>query len=188
MTTGTKATKVLSYQEYLVEPETMLRFDIVDGAVIMAERPTRWHQTIAGNIYWPAWGLISERGLGEMWFAPLDVVVQRDPLRVRQPDLLYVSAENSGILTARVEGGPDWVVEILSRGNRRRELAGKLADYAAIGVRECWVVSQRDFTVEVLALDNGGWRRVGVRGMGERVESVVVSGFGMAVGDVFLGV
>ena len=185
MTTGAR---VLRYQDYLVEPETMLRFDIVDGVVIMAERPTRSHQTIAGNIHWPARGFISERGLGGIWFAPLDVVVQREPLRVRQPDLLYVSAENWGILTARVEGGPDWVVEILSPGNRRRELAGKLADYAAIGVRECWVVSQRDFTVEVLALDNGGWRRVGVRGMGERVESVVVSGFGMAVGDVFRGV
>ena len=107
---------------------------------------------------------------------------------MRQPDLLYVSAENSGILTARVEGGPDWVVEILSPGNRRRELAGKLADYARIGVRECWVVSQRDFTVEVLALDKGGGRRVSIRGMGKRVESVVVSGFGMEVGDVFRGV
>ena len=187
MTTGTKATKVLSYQEYLVEPETMLRFDIVDGVVIMAERPTRWHQTIAGNVHWAARGYIKERGLGEMWFAPLDVVVQRDPLRVRQPDLLYVSAENSGILAARVEGGPDWVVEILSRGNRRRELAGKLADYARIGVRECWVVSQRDFTVEVLALDNGGWRRVSIRGVGEQVESVVLAGLELGVGAIFRG-
>ena len=127
--------------------------------------------------------------MGEVLYAPLDVVAQLEPLRVRQPDLLLISKERAGIVReGRIYGGPDLVVEILSRGNRRAEMEGKLADYARIGVRECWVVSQRDFTVEVLALDNGGWRRVGVRGMGERVESVVVSGFGMEVGDVFRGV
>ena len=56
---------------------------------------------------------------------------------MRQPDLLFVSNENSGILGDRIEGGPDLVVEILSPSNSRVDIDSKLADYAQIGVREC---------------------------------------------------
>ena len=185
MTTGTK---ILTYQEYLNEPETLLRFDIVDGVVIMSAGSTLSHQTIAGNIYRPVQRFVAEHELGGVWFAPLDIVVQQDPLRVRQPDLLYVSAENSGILGDRVNGGPDWVVEILSPGNRRADLEGKLSDYARIGVRECWLVSLRERTVEALVLERGEWRRLYIRGIGERAESTMLAGFTLPVSDIFRGV
>lgn len=178
---------MLTYAEYLAEPETLLRFDIVDGVVIMAAGPTRSHQTIAGNIYYPVRGFVHGRGLGDVWFAPLDIVVQQEPLRVRQPDLMYVSAENSGILGDRVNGGPDWVAEILSPGNRRADLQGKLADYARIGVRECWLVAPRERTVESLVLERGAWRRLYLRGMGERAESAALPGFALPVSDIFRG-
>ena len=84
---------------------------------------------------------VSEHRLGGVWFAPLDVIVRQEPLRVRQPDLLFVSNENSGILGDRIEGGPDLVVEILSPSNNRVDVDSKLEDYAQIGVRECWIVS-----------------------------------------------
>ena len=185
MTTGTK---VLTYEEYLNEPETKLRFDIVDGVVIMSAGPTLSHQTIAGNIYYSVWGFVHEQGLGEVWFAPLDIVVQRDPLRVRQPDVMYVSAENFGILGDRVNGAPDWVAEILSPGNRRADLQGKLADYARIGVRECWLVAPRERTVEALVLERGAWRRLYLRGICERAESAALPGFSLPVTDIFRGV
>lgn len=185
MTTGTK---VLTYAEYLNEPETKLRFDIVDGVVIMSAGPTLSHQTIAGNIYRPAQRFVADNALGGVWFAPLDIVVQRDPLRVRQPDVMYVSVENFGILGDRVNGGPDWVAEILSPGNRRADLQGKLADYARIGVRECWLVAPRERTVESLLLERGEWRRLYLRGIGERAESAALPGFSLPVADIFRGV
>ena len=127
--------------------------------------------------------------MGEVLYAPLDVVAQLEPLRVRQPDLLLISKERAGIVReGRIYGGPDLVVEILSRGNRRAEMEGKLADYAAIGVRECWLVSPEAHTVEVLALDNGGWQRVSIRGVGEQVESVALAGLELGVGAIFRGV
>ena len=182
--TGTKIT----YEEYLKEPHTMLRFDIVDGEVIMSAGPTRQHQVILGNLYRPVYLFTSERALGEVLFAPVDVVVQEEPLRVRQPDLLFVSNENSEILGDQINGGPDFAVEILSPGNSRRDIESKLSDYANIGVRECWLVAPQGRTVESLLLEEGEWRRFFLRGIGEQVESIVIEGLVLEVDDIFQGV
>ena len=179
----------LTYQEYLDRPETLCRFEILDGLVIMSAAASVCRQRISRRALMPLHLFVDERGLGEVLYAPLDVVVQLEPLRVRQPDLLLISKERAGIVReGRIYGGPDLVVEILSPSNRRAELEGKLADYARIGVRECWVVSPEAHTVEVLALDNGGWRRVSIRGVGEQVESVALAGLELAVGAIFRGV
>ena len=165
----TTQTRRLTFADYLNEPETMERLEIIDGEVVMAASPNRYHQVASGNIYRPVFQFVSDRGLGEVLYAPMDVVVQRDPLQVRQPDLLFVSPDRAEILGDRIYGGPDLVVEILSPSNRGRYLDDKLADYARIDVRECWVVSLALRTVEVLApggrgLDTGLRPRAG--GMG----------------------
>ena len=184
MQTGTK----LTYEEYLNEPETMLRLDIVDGEVIMAAGPTRQHQIVSGNVYRPVDSYVRVGKLGEVLYAPVDVVVRRDPLRVRQPDLLFVSNERSDILGERIEGGPDLVVEILSPGNSRAHVEGKLADYARIDVRECWLVSLQAHTVEVLRLVAGEWQRAYTRGAGERIESAVLPGLELDIAEGFQGI
>ena len=178
----------LTYADYLNAPETMERFEIIDGEVVMSARPTLHHQIALGNIYRPVYQFVSGRGLGEVLFAPLDVVVQRSPLRVRQPDILFVSNERAGILGERINGGPDLAVEMLSPSNRGGYLESKLADYARIDVRECWLVSMQSRTVEVLRLEGGEWRLAYVRGPGDRVESVVLAGLDLAVDRIFRGI
>ena len=181
--TGTK----LTYEEYLKEPETMLRLDIVDGEVIMAAGPTRYHQLISGNIYRPVHSFVDAGELGEVLYAPVDVIVQRSPLRVRQPDLLFVSNQRADIKGERIEGGPDLVVEIISPSNTRAEIDGKLADYASINVRECWLVYPQIHAAEVLLLEGGQWHRAYIRGTGERLESTVLPGMELEISDFFEG-
>lgn len=177
----------LTYGEYLNEPYTMLRFDIVDGEVVMSAGPTRPHQIASGNIYRPVHSFVTGKGMGEVLYAPVDVVVQHDPLRVRQPDLLYVSNENAGILGDRIEGGPDLVVEILSSSNSRSDIESKLSDYAQVGVRECWLIAPQGRTVETLQLEAGEWQRIAIRGVGESVATVALLGLELAVSDIFQG-
>ena len=184
----TTETELLTYQEYLKEPETMLRLDIIDGEVIMAAGPTRYHQIISGNVYRSVHSLVSDSELGEVLYAPVDVIVERDPLRVRQPDLLFVSNERADILGERIEGGPDLVVEILSLSNSRADIESKLSDYARIGVRECWLVSPQGRTVEILQLNAGEWKRLAIRGVGENVETTVLQGLELPVLEIFQGV
>ena len=80
------------------------------------------------------------------------------------------------------------VVEILSPSNRGGYLESKLADYARIDVRECWLVSMPSRTVEVLRLEGGEWRLAYIRGPGDRVESVVLAGLDLAVDRIFRGI
>ena len=184
-TTQTK----LTYEEYLKEPETKLRFDIVDGEVIMTAAPNPYHQRTLRRTFRPLDRFVNERGLGEILFAPLDIIIQRNPLRTRQPDLLFISNEKADIIIQddRIHGGPDLVIEILSPSNSRAEIEGKLADYARISVRECWLLAPQGRTVETLQLDSGEWNRLAIRGIGENVETVVLQGLELAVTDIFQG-
>ncbi|MCH8282412.1 MAG: Uma2 family endonuclease, partial [Chloroflexi bacterium] len=143
-------TQRLTYEEYLKGPEIKARYDIVDGVMIMAPAPSVNHQQVLGNLYTHLRLFILAQALGKVLFAPLDVVIQREPLRTRQPDLLFVSNERSEILGQMVEGAPDLVVEVLSPSNSRADVEAKLADYGGLGVRECWLVSPEGITVEVL--------------------------------------
>ena len=176
----------LTYEEYLKEPESMLRYEIVDGEVIMSAAPHIEHQRTLKRTFRPIDRFVLERELGEILFAPVDIIVQREPLRTRQPDLLFISSEGAAIIQdGRVHGGPDLVVEILSPGNSRAHVEGKLADYARLGVRECWLVAPPGHTVETLQLDGGQWQRLAIRGVGENVETVVLQGLELPVSEIF---
>ena len=182
----TTATNRLTYAEYLKEPESMLRYEIVDGEVIMSAAPHIEHQRTLKRAFRPIDRFVMERELGEILFAPVDIIVQREPLRTRQPDLLFISSEGAAIIQdGRVHGGPDLVAEIMSPSNTRAEIERKLADYARIGVRESWLASPEGGTVETLQLDGGQWRRLAIRGVGENVETVVLQGLELPVSEIF---
>ena len=187
MTTEAKP-KLLTYADYRNGPETMERLEIIDGEVIRVASPTLYHQITLANLNEPVRIFVRNRKLGTVVFAPMDVVVQRDPLRVRQPDLLFVSNERAEILGDRIYGGPDLVVEILSPSNRGAYIENKLADYARINVRECWLVCLPMRTVDILRLEGGEWRLAGVRGPGDRVESGVLPGLDLEVDRIFRGI
>ena len=178
--TGTK----LTYEEYLQTPETMVRCEVVDGEVIVAG-PSLYHQIISRHIFRPVDRFVVTNGLGELVYAPVDVIVRRDPLRVRQPDLLFVSNERADILGERIEGGPDLVVEIISPSNTRAEIESRLADYASLNVRECWLVYPQIHAVEVLRLEDGEWQRAYIRGAGESIDSAVLPGLELPIADIF---
>jgi Uma2 family endonuclease len=54
-----------------------------------------------------------------------------------------------------IHSAPQFLVEVLSPSNNRREREEKLGDYASLGVPEVWVVSPEARTVEILYLENG---------------------------------
>ena len=180
--------KLITYADYLEGPETKERKEIVDGVLIMFAAPTLNHQTLLNRVFVPSYLFVSQRELGQIWCAPVDVIVQQEPLRARQPDIVFVSNERSEILGERIEGGPDLVVEILSPSNNRTYISEKLADYARINVRECWLVSLRTRTVEILRLEAGEWQRAYIRGVGERIESAVLPGLELEIAGIFQGI
>ena len=184
--------KRLTYEAWQALPETKQRYEIVDGVLIMPPAPTPDHQWIMMKIAMRLGGFVSEKGVGVVLTAPVDVVISREPLRTRQPDVLYLSAERSGIKgRAELHGlhflemAPDLAVEVLSPSNGRRDIEDKLEDYRRIGVRECWLVSPEAETVEVLSLSAEETSTSAIFGVDGTLRPEILDEFSLPIGDIF---
>jgi Uma2 family endonuclease len=145
----------MTVNEYLRTPETSLPQELVYGALRVADAPLPPHQRAVARLFRALDDYVTARGLGEVWLAPIDVIL--DPARhlVVQPDLLFISQARSHILTDRIRGAPDLVVEVLSPFPRIGQTDERLGWFAAYGVAECWLVHLAPLCVEVLTLAGG---------------------------------
>ena len=188
----TAGVKTLSFDEWQALPETKRRCEVVDGVLLMPPGPMPEHQWL-GLVISRRMSLFAESTeLGVVLTAPCDVVIRREPLRVRQPDVLFISAAQGGIRRpadlvglSRIDTPPDLVVEILSPSNTRRQVEEKLADYRSIGVLEGWLVNFSARTVEVLRLSGDEVTVLGVYGMGDVLRSEALPGFELPIADIF---
>lgn len=79
---------------------------------------------------------------------------------------------------------PDLVVEVLSEGNTPREMAIKLGEYAAFGVKLVWYVDPETKTVTVYP--KGRERGKKVLGVGDTLDGgKVLPGFALSVAELF---
>lgn len=173
-------------------PRTTQPHEVIDGELIMSPAPTFGHQWILGNVYFLLRKWTTVNRLGAAVMSPIDVVVRREPLRTRQPDIAFLNSSKTGIRTRRdaqkmpaIEVAPDLVVELLSPDERRQSLRGKLADYAFLGVPQVWVVSPEAETIEVLNLSGAVYTRSEIFGRGDVLTSDVLPGLDLAVDSIF---
>ena len=141
--------------EYLATPESMLPAQLEHGQLMVREAPTIWHQDAVGTLYLALRAHLAESGEGKTWVAPVDVVLDYERSLVVQPDVVVVAAANLSIVTSRINGAPDLVVEVLSPKPRVGQIHEKLSWYARYGVRECWVVHLDGPRMEVLTFGEG---------------------------------
>ena len=188
----TARTKRLTFEEWQALPETNRKCEVVDGVLVMPPSPTDAHQWIGFEIAAPLSQFVRGQELGVVLMAPRDVLIQRAPLRIRQPDVLFLSASRAGVRrpadlvgVSRIETAPDLVVEVLSPSNTPRDIAERLADYRSIGVPECWLASFEARTIEVVRLTDEGDQATATYGLGDVLRSEVLPGFELAVDDVY---
>jgi Uma2 family endonuclease len=182
----------LTYEQYLTFPETIQRYEIIDGDMKMPPAPSFEHQWIADSLVLNLRPFVQQRQLGVVVSVTVDVLIQREPLRTRQPDVLFLSTARTGIRGREglrglqtLNTAPDLVIEVLSPSETRRDVADKLTDYRAIGVQECWLVSSEAQTVEVLRLNKEAEHRVGLFGIGDTVRSEVLPELQLTVEEIF---
>ncbi len=174
-------------------PEMRQRYDIIDGVLIMSPAPSFDHQLDLADSYDILKAFVQMHDLGIVLFAPFDLVIRKLPkLTTRQPDLAFFSWETIGgkgrdaIRAAKRRGvAPDLSIEILSPDQSKVYMDRKLADYAAIGIREVWLASRESKTVEVQALTGGKYARTGIYASGENVRSTVLPGLEIGVNSIF---
>jgi Uma2 family endonuclease len=172
----------LTFEDYMEEfrtlPPTPQPTEILDGVRYKLPTPPVLHQIILSNMA----ALIGTNGRSSAQIrtliSPLDQLIRRDPLRVRQPDMSVMSSvrycDNDVINSpGPITVTPELVIEMLSPSETPRSIQGKIADFRAIGVEECWIVSSKAETIEVLALPAETSRSLATYRRGEQVRSTV---------------
>lgn len=142
------------------------------------------HQEVSKRLYRALLEWVEDRGLGKVYFAPLDVVLSE--YDVVQPDLLYVSNDRVGIIKeANIWGAPDLVVEVLSPGTAGWDRKIKRQTYARFGIRELWLADPESRSIEVATLKDGDLSTAGVYPLGSTLVSRILPGLKLCVDTVF---
>lgn len=161
------------------------RVEFVDGRLEFLPMPTELHQQLAGFLYHALLRFVTRNPLGRVPFPPIRVRVS--PGKVREPDVLFLAAENAHKRHNRAWDGADLVVEVVSgdHGDRKRDYVDKVDDYARIGIREYWIVDHEARVVIVHRLDEGTYSVAGRYTDGETAASVLLDGFTVDVAALF---
>lgn len=130
----------LTYRDYLRLPDDGLRYEILDGRVVVSPPAGTDHQAVLTALSYALFGAIQRRSRGRV-FTDLDCeITAHDIVR---PDVLVVLAANKRRITkTRVLGTPDLVVEILSPRTASRDRTRKRRRYEAAGTPELWLVDR----------------------------------------------
>jgi len=149
----------LTYDDFVRLPEDGQRHELIDGEHFVTPSPNESHQRTSGNLHYAIRSWLEAHPIGRVYYAPFDVVFS--DFDVVEPDLLYVSRERAAVaLTPQhVRGVPELVVEIASKGTRKRDETVKRRLYERSGVTEYWVVDPANEVVRVYSRTATGFAR-----------------------------
>jgi Uma2 family endonuclease len=123
-----------------------VRYELVDGELLVSPSPTRSHQQIAARLFAILLPYVKAQRLGELLFAPFDVRLAR--VNIVQPDLLLI-ASNTPFVDRETEAIHLLLaVEVLSPGSARHDRVTKRVRFQEAQVPEYWVVDADSQTVE----------------------------------------
>lgn len=148
-----------TFADYLTWDEDP-RYELIDGEAIMMAPPSTVHQLVSMELSRQFANYLEGKKC-RVIAAPFGVRLfeeehdrTEDVQTVVQPDLSIVCDQNK-LDEHGCKGAPDLALEILSPSNFRHDLLVKLNLYQRAGVREYWIVSPEQKTVQVFLLDGG---------------------------------
>jgi Uma2 family endonuclease len=137
-----------TYAEYARLPDDGNRYEVIAGELVVTPAPRPVHQEIVARLIVHLRGFADAHGLGRVLPGPVDVLLSDDDYL--QPDVVFVAAGRSGIITDRgIEGPPDLVVEVLSASTAFHDRGIKRERYARFGIPHYWIVDAQRRQVEV---------------------------------------
>ncbi len=136
-----------SYADYLTWrlEETV---ELIKGKIMaMSPAPNLKHQSIITNLGGSLYQYFHKRPC-KLFYAPFDIKLydsrqsklrDQEILNVVQPDLCVI-CDKEKLTEQGCNGAPDWIIEVLSPGNSKKEMRLKFDLYQENGVTEYWLV------------------------------------------------
>jgi Uma2 family endonuclease len=177
-----------TYEDYCQLPDDGQRYEVIRGYLYVSPAPSTLHQRTVQRLSRALDRIASDQQLGEVFTAPLDVVLPRGIATPVQPDLMFFRRGNLPPADApSFQGVPDLVIEVLSPSTRRLDLRVKLAAYRDAGVPEVWLADPQARTLAVHGLGEDGKRYLEISrgGDGEAVVSRVLPNLRVEVSEIF---
>jgi Uma2 family endonuclease len=165
-------------------PESPGRTEIVNGDLIMSPSPGGNHQRICTRLGARIEFFVEESGLGEFFSSPFHTIL--DTHVHYEPDLCFVSKARRDIIKENyIDGPPELIIEVISESNRTHDTVVKFGHYEKYGVKEYWLVDQRDRLIAVHSLHNNKYERRGAFAHGDAVQSEILKGLTLNPADIF---
>lgn len=143
---------------WLALPDDAPRCELVEGCLELLPMPTKRHHFIQRLLF-----KLFEQHVSWRCIDITGGKIATGDRSGRVPDLHITLEPSTADLTAQLFERPDIIVEVVSAGTnqRHRDFVEKLAEYAAIGIREYWVVDVESETIVVFSSpnENGQYER-----------------------------
>jgi Uma2 family endonuclease len=121
----------------MVDEDT--RAELIDGVMILHSPASVQHDEIGGFLRALLRFYVEEKGVGKA-FGP-DSLVRLRPGRRVGPDVYFLEQKRVPRRVPReFKGAPDFVIEVLSPSNRRKDIWEKLPAYRDSAIKEIWLV------------------------------------------------
>lgn len=158
--TNQKLKEILTYKDYLSLPNDSNRYQILEGELVITPSPSVKHQKVSRNLEFILFSYIKDNDLGEIYDAPIDVML--DNINIVVPDIVFVLKDRINIIEDnKIVGAPDLVIEILSHSSVRYDRIRKTQIYSSHGVEWYWIVDAENQTLEEYHLEGSTYRITG---------------------------
>jgi len=166
------------------------RLELIKGKLFkMSPAPNRIHQELSWEIARELSSYLKGKPC-KAYTAPFDVrlprksKVDQDIMTVVQPDICVIcdpaKLDDRGCL-----GAPDIIIEILSPGNNKKEIANKYEVYEESGVKEYWMVVPQEKAFWQYILKDGRYSASRPRTLGDEVTTPILPGFALNLDELF---
>lgn len=169
--------------DYFALPESNQLVELANGELTVTPSPSGKHALVVMELANRLKNHADRHKLGAVMVAPMDV--RLFPGTIRQPDVLFIRQEHRDRIGDYVDGPPDWVAEVISRGTRRLDKETKVDEYSQAGVPEYWLVDPENDTLHIYTLADETYGLAATVTAGQTARSETIPGFEIPLDDLF---
>ena len=178
--------KTYTLEEFweLPEPPDHSKIELIAGVLYMTPPPGYLHDNAVSRIIRLFTKHLDQTGDQGTLYAPR-AAIWTSPNTYLEPDLFYVSAETEARVEQNHRTTADLVVEVISPGSAIFDRNTKADTYAALGVKELWLVDESQKLMEIRVLDGDRYGTPAILEEGDEGSSSVLAGLHFKCDAIF---